>query len=61
MFLWSGSFGSHGRSPDSEKGKDPAVFSAAVIHDVFGDSDDDEPVENAVHNKTNEKNVSIRC
>ncbi|KAI3454732.1 hypothetical protein Pfo_011395 [Paulownia fortunei] len=46
------------RSPDNDKGKDPAIFSASVIHDVFGDSDDDEPAEYAVQNQTNEKNRS---
>ncbi|KAK6123091.1 hypothetical protein DH2020_043152 [Rehmannia glutinosa] len=46
------------RSPDSEKGKDAAALSAAIFHEVFGDSDDEEPGEYAVLNQTNENTVS---
>ncbi|XP_020547954.1 protein LEO1 homolog isoform X3 [Sesamum indicum] len=46
------------RSLGNEKGKNPALSSAEVIHEVFGDSGDDEPEEYAVHDCINEKHRS---
>ncbi|KAL0415997.1 UNVERIFIED_CONTAM: protein LEO1 [Sesamum latifolium] len=43
-------------SLENEKGKNPTLFSAAVIHEVFGDSGDDEPEEYAAHDWIIEKN-----
>ncbi|KAK4437006.1 protein LEO1, partial [Sesamum alatum] len=46
------------RSPENDEGKNPALSSAAVIHEVFGDSGDDEPAEHAAHDWINENNRS---
>lgn len=43
--------GKSSRSPGNEKDVDPAVLSASVIHDVFGDTDSDEKAEDGGHNQ----------
>ncbi|KAL0355361.1 UNVERIFIED_CONTAM: protein LEO1 [Sesamum radiatum] len=45
-------------SLENEEGKNPAPSSAAVIHEVFGDSSDNGPEEYAAHYWINEKNRS---
>lgn len=43
--------GKSSRSPGNEKDVDPAVLSASVMRDVFGDTDSDEKAEDGGHNQ----------
>jgi len=48
------------RSP--EEGKDQTHISHSAVRDVFGESDDEEAAEYAVHDEIEQdSNVSIRC
>lgn len=52
----------HIRSPSQERDEAHFSHSAPEIRDVFGDSDDEEPVEYGVQNQIeDETNVCIRC
>ncbi|XP_073142252.1 protein LEO1 homolog isoform X2 [Henckelia pumila] len=50
--------GKSSRSPCNEKDVDPAVLSASVVRDVFGDTDSDEKEEDGGHNEI-DKRLSV--